>query len=293
MTTQSSAPAAFQAKFDCLWCGRPWETRTDSDLEGYARLCSDCVGRAGENEFLRFRLREGLRQRGEAEQSPEEQLRAYYAARAGEYDDWFLRKGRYSRGVIADTAWAADLDTATLWLDAQPLSGEIVELAAGTGWWSPLLAGKGTLWLYDINEEPLDFARQRLLAHGLAAHIHVRDAWEEPDRQVDSLFCGFWLSHVPRARLGEFLALSRRWLKPGGHFCFIDSRRDPESSAIDHPPPENDLSVRKLDDGSTFTIVKVYWQPEELEQALAAAGFRDARVTTTSRFFLVGQATAD
>ena len=289
----------FHATFNCLWCGRPHKTRTDLDLEGYALLCADCIGRAGENEFLRFRLREGLRLRDSAqpvdraEHSPDEELRAYYAARAGEYDDWFLRKGRYSRGAIADTAWAADMDTATLWLDAQPLSGEIVELAAGTGWWSPLLAQKATtLWLYDINEEPLDFARQRLLAHGLAAHIHVRDAWAEPDRQVDALFCGFWLSHVARARLGEFLALCRRWLKPGGRMAFIDSRRDPESSAIDHPPPENDLSVRKLDDGQAFTIVKVYWQPEELEAALLAAGFGSVKVTTTPRFFLMGEATA-
>ncbi|MEP7378895.1 MAG: class I SAM-dependent methyltransferase [Chloroflexota bacterium] len=286
----------FKSDFNCLWCGRPYRTRTDSDLEGYALLCPDCVGRAGENEFLRFRLKEGLRLRGEAERAPrmpDEELRVYYAARAGEYDDWFLRKGRYSRGAIADTAWAADLDTATLWLDAQKLSGEIVELAAGTGWWSPLLAQKAaTLWLYDINEEPLQFARQRLVAHGLAAHIHTRDAWAEPDRQVDGLFCGFWLSHVPRARLADFLALCRRWLKPGGRMAFIDSRRDRESSAIDHPQPENDLSVRKLDDGQTFTIVKVYWQPDELEAALLAAGFASAKVTTTPRFFLMGEATA-
>lgn len=293
----------FQREFNCLWCGRLHRTRSDSDLEGYALLCPDCVGRAGENEFLRFRLREGLRIRGEAEagssvalasaRSADEELKVYYAQRAGEYDDWFLRKGRYSRGAIADTAWAADMDTATLWLDAQPLGGEIVELAAGTGWWSPLLAQKAsTLWLYDINEEPLEFARQRLVAHGLAAHIHVRDAWAEPDRQVDGLFCGFWLSHVPRARLGDFLALCRRWLKPGGRMAFIDSRRDRESSAIDHPQPENDLSVRKLDDGQTFTIVKVYWQPEELEAALLAAGFVEPHVTTTPRFFLMGEAIA-
>ena len=288
----------FHATFNCLWCGRPHKTRTDLDLEGYALLCADCIGRAGENEFLRFRLREGLRLRDSAqpvdraEHSPDEELRAYYAARAGEYDDGFLRKGRYSRGAIFDTAWAADMDTATLWLDAQPLSGEIVELAAGTGWWSPLLAQKATtLWLYDINEEPLEFARQRLLAHGLAAHIHVRDAWAEPDRLVDALYCGFWLSHVPRARLGEFLALCRRWLKPGGRLCFIDSRRDPESSAIDHPPPEDDLSVRKLDDGREFKIVKVYYEPVDLESALLAAGFAAASVTTTSRFFLMGEAT--
>ena len=292
--------SAFRATFNCLWCGRPHQTRTPADLEGYALLCPDCIARAGENEFLRFRLREGLRRRGEAESVPAptpptrsagDELRAYYAARAGEYDDWYLRRGRYSRGVIADAAWAADLDAATLWLDARPLHGEIVELAAGTGWWSTLLAGKGQLWLYDAVEEPLDRARQRLLSHGLVAHIHVRDAWAEPDRTVDGLFCGFWLSHVPRARLDEFLALCRRWLKPGGTFAFIDSRRDPESSAIDHPAPADDMSRRRLDDGREFDIVKVFWEPDELEAALAAAGFSAAKVSTTSRFFLLGAAT--
>ena len=63
--------------------------------------------------------------------------------------------------------------------------GEIVELAAGTGWWSPLLASKGELSLYDAAPAPLDRARERLVAHRLRAHLHVRDAWAEPDRPVD------------------------------------------------------------------------------------------------------------
>jgi demethylmenaquinone methyltransferase/2-methoxy-6-polyprenyl-1,4-benzoquinol methylase len=138
--------------------------------------------------------------------------------------------------------------------------------------------------------ETLDLARRRLLAHGLRAHLHERDAWAEPDRQVDVVFCGFWLSHVPRARLSEFLALCARWLKPGGTFAFIDSLRDPQSSAVDHATPVDDVSVRRLDDGREFTIVKVYYEPAELEAALGRGGFDDPRVTTTGRFFLTGVA---
>lgn len=298
----AASSGGFHASFNCLWCGRAHQTRTDQDLEGWAILCSECVGNAQDNEFLRFRLREGLRRRSAAAEpkpeasapppnSTDEQMRAYYAARAPEYDDWYLRRGRYSHGVIADAAWNAELNSATQWLDALPIGGEIVELAAGTGWWSPLLASKGTLWLYDANEEPLDKARDRLVAHGLAAHIHVRDAWAEPDRQVDALFCGFWLSHVPRQRLVEFLGICARWLKPGGILAFINSRRDPDSSAIDHPTPADDLSTRRLDDGREFTIPKVYYEPVDLEAALTAAGFTDAKVETTSRFFLLGRAT--
>lgn len=303
--------------FDCLWCGTAHTCRGPDDLEGWAQLCPDCVGKAGDNGFLRFRLRQALTERAgagaTAPPSPattpaaapilatastavadrDAELIAYYEARAPEYDDWYLRRGRYARGPIHDAAWNAELDAAGRWLDALPIHGQIVELAAGTGWWSPLLAGKGELSLYDASTAPLDRARERLVAHGLRAHLHVRDAWAEPDRLVDGVFAGFWLSHVPRDRLAEFLALVRRWLRPGGLFAFIDSRLDPQSSAVDHPQPANDTSVRRLDDGRQFTIVKVYYDPSELEAALTRAGFTSADVTTTGRFFLTGVATAE
>lgn len=308
----------YRASFACLWCGSAHTCRSEDDLEGWAQLCSTCLGKAGDNGFLRFRLHKAITERGQAGGAgpseaaptamptsnaaspataldaldPEAALIPYYEARAAEYDDWYLRRGRYARGAVHDTVWNAELDAAGRWLDAQPLHGQIVELAAGTGWWSPLLADKGELSLYDANAATLDRARERLVAHGLRAHLHVRDAWAEPDRQVDAVFAGFWLSHVPRARLVPFLSLVRRWLTPGGRFAFIDSLPDPQSSAVDHPAPADDLSVRRLDDGREFTIVKVYHQSTDLDAALRAAGFDAAAITTTGRFFLLGSATA-
>jgi demethylmenaquinone methyltransferase/2-methoxy-6-polyprenyl-1,4-benzoquinol methylase len=228
----------------------------------------------------------------QAPSGADEELLAYYEARAPEYDDWYLRRGRYARGPIHDAAWNAELDAAGRWLDGLPIRGEIVELAAGTGWWSPLLASKGEVSLYDGAAAPLDRARERLVAHGLRAHLHVRDAWAEPDRQVDAVFTGFWLSHVPRERLDSFVELVGRWLKPDGVFAFIDSLPDEQSGAADHPSPADGRSLRRLNDGREFTIVKVFHTPAELERALGAAGFRDAAVTTTGRFFLTGSARA-
>jgi SAM-dependent methyltransferase len=303
----------FRSTFDCLWCGTAWSVRGPDDLEGWAQLCPTCVGKAGDNGFLRFRLRDALAERGAAEPSDaaavaaavapaapaaeagiDAEMRAYYAARAGEYDDWYLRRGRYSHGPVHDAAWNAELDAAGRWLDELPLHGSIVELAAGTGWWSPLLAGKGELSLYDAAEATLERARERLVAHRLRAHLHVRDAWDEPDRQVDGLFAGFWLSHVPRSRLDEFLALARRWLLPGGTFAFIDSLPDPQSGATDNPrnAVADDVAVRRLADGREFRVIKVFHAPDDLRDALLQAGFSDPNVTTTGRFFLLGRATA-
>ena len=287
--------------FDCLWCGRSWTTRTADDLEGWAKLCPDCLGKAGDNAFLRFRLRDALAARAGASQRATDtkptpaddvgaEMVAYYEARAGEYDDWYLRRGRYAHGPIHDAAWNAELDAAGRWLDALPIRGEIVELAAGTGWWSPLLASKGELWLYDAAEAPLERARERLLAHGLRAHIHLRDAWAEPDRSVDAVVLGFWLGHVDRDRTAAFLDLVRRWLKPGGTLAIIDSLADPQSGADDHPPVVGDRATRRVADGREFTIVKVHRDAAELDAALRAAGFGEVRVETSGRFFVLADA---
>ena len=321
----------FLASFSCLWCGTAHTVRSADDLEGWAQLCPDCVGKAGDNGFLRFRLRQALTERSAAARtgsattavadsgalgpappptdppvtaapapvaaSPaaldgDQAMIDYYQARAPEYDDWYLRRGRYARGAIDDAVWNAELDAAGRWLDGLPWQGEIVELAAGTGWWSPLLASRGELSLYDASPAALDRARERLVAHGLRAHLHVRDAWADPDRAVDGLFMGFWLSHVPRERLDDFLVLARRWLRADGRLAAIDSLADSASGAADHPEPVDDIAVRRLADGREFTIVKVYYAPDELAAALAHAGFEDLEVTTTGRFFLMVSARA-
>jgi SAM-dependent methyltransferase len=277
----------FHASFNCLWCGRAHTTRTPDDLEGWAQLCSACVGRAQENEFLRYRLRDGLRRRsevGDKRRAEDQALKDYYAARAPEYDEFY---GAAWMPPVEQAVFHADLDAATLWLDDLPITGEIVELAAGTGWWSPLLAQKGELSLYDVSDEVLVRARDRLLAHGLRAHIHVRDAWAEPDRQVDAVFCGAWLSHVRRQRLPEFLSIVRRWLKPGGMFAFIDEVGQPG-----YTPIVDENQPRQLKDGRQFEIVKVYYEPGELDAALRGAGFSEVEVKTTSRYFVLGRATA-
>ena len=50
--------------------------------------------------------------------------------------------------------------------------------------------------------------------------------------------------------------------------------------------------MRRLDDGREFTIVKVYYEPAELDAALRESGFESIEITTTGRFFLLGTATA-
>src|SRR5262249_46498224 len=69
---------------------------------------------------------------------------AYYRARAAEYDEWFLRQGRYDRGPEHSYAWFAEIDQIRAALVPTIPSGAVLELACGTGLWTSVLARPAT-----------------------------------------------------------------------------------------------------------------------------------------------------
>lgn len=313
----------FRRSFDCLWCGRHHEPRDPLDIEGWAQLCPDCVGRAGENTFLRFRLKAALDERAAARRAddatpaagrraddatpaippssrsaPATTAPAPVAAPATATpnlpDDWYLRRGAFARGPVHDQAWQADLEAASSWLAIAPLAGRIVELGAATGWWSPVLARKGELWAIDVDPVALDIARDRLLAHGLRAHLHVRDPWAEPDAPADAVFAAFRMGRVPVDGIDGFLALVRRWLKPAGVFAFVEAAEDPLGQAAlatpgadtaERPGPPAALPARP--DAGPRPLAA-----EQLRAPLARAGFDRVEIVRTGRFLLLGTAHA-
>ena len=158
---RSSAPTASARRATTASCASGCARRSRSGRRRRARRRGTAARRA-----RRRRRRDRARRRRDGGRTAatdlDQAMVEYYEARAPEYDDWYLRRGRYERGAIHDAAWNAELDAAGRWLDGLPWSGEIVELAAGTGWWSPLLASRGELSLYDTSPAALDRARERL-----------------------------------------------------------------------------------------------------------------------------------
>lgn len=263
--------------FACLWCGRDWQPGDADDLEARARLCPDCLGRAGENPFLRYRLHRALEERASRAAEPpavaEPRPAAPVEPDPDDLDAWYLRRGRHARGPLHDAAWQMELDAATTWLDGLPLHGEIVELAAGTGWWSALLATRGELHAYDASGVLLDRARERLLAHRLRAHLHVRDPWSAPDRPVDGVLAAFGFGRAGDARQAAFARLLAAWPRPGGLVAVLEARREPAVLAV------------------PAAVEPVAMEPATLADLLRAAGLVDVRARGTGRFFVLASGT--
>ncbi len=224
---------------------------------------------------------------------------AYYRARAGEYEDWWFRRGRFDRGPEQNAAWFADVAEVEAafraFLDGNAIASAL-ELACGTGLWTRHLAPcVAKLEALDASEEVLAINAARLAEAG-AINVDYRTAdlfaWR-PARRYDLVFMGFWLSHVPHDRFDAFWHRVRDALAPVGCAYVVDSAYEPTSTAVDHTRPDRDSGIvtRRLNDGREYRIVKVFWEAETLAARLAGLGLR-AEIARTRRYFIHGYVSA-
>ena len=219
---------------------------------------------------------------------------AYYRGRAGEYDEWWFRTGRYDRSAELNAAWFGDVAVAESRLAAfvaaeRPRTA--LEFACGTGLFTRHLAPRIVhVTAADASAEVIAINRARVAARNVE-YVEV-DIFEwQPPARYDLVFMSFWLSHVPLPRFDEFWAKVRQAIAPGGAAYLIDSALDPTSTAKDHPRPdaESGIVTRKLNDGRQYRIVKVFHEPRELNARLSRLGF-DANIVRTPRYFIHGPA---
>jgi demethylmenaquinone methyltransferase/2-methoxy-6-polyprenyl-1,4-benzoquinol methylase len=216
----------------------------------------------------------------------------YYRARASEYDQWWYRQGRYDRGAAINARWLAECATLQAWVASTGPFGDVAELAAGTGLWTRLFAPMAASVLaVDASTEMLQRNRDRTRSQRVTYDVADLFTWQPP-RRFDVVFLAFWLSHVPAERFDEYWRLVDRTLRPGGRVLLLDSLFTPSSTATDHVLDDPDAATvtRRLDDGREFQIVKVFYEPAQLEERLRAIGWT-ATIDTTGEFFLYGTAT--
>lgn len=151
--------------------------------------------------------------------------RAFYRARAPEYDEWWQRRGRYDRGPELAEEWDRQVAQVAAALGTFEATGDVLEMAGGTGWRTRRLARTARhLTVLDASPEALDLNRDRVGRADVEYVVADLFTWP-PQRTYDVVFFSFWLSHVPRARFPAFWALVRSCLAPGGRVFLIDNRK--------------------------------------------------------------------
>jgi SAM-dependent methyltransferase len=181
---------------------------------------------------------------------------AYYRAFAGRYDEAY--------------AVREDLQSLDALVEGLPITGDVLELACGTGQWTRLLAGRGhRVTAVDGSPEMLARARERVAGHDVEFVQADLFDWTPP-RRFDTVFFCFWLSHVPAERFAGFWRMVGDALRPGGTACFVDS--SPGDLALEDKVSDG-VAWRPLPDGGTARVVKVFHDPDGLTRALDRLGW--------------------
>jgi SAM-dependent methyltransferase len=222
-----------------------------------------------------------------------EEQKAYYRARAPEYDDWFLRRGPYDGGPDENRRWFAEVHRVRDALRGFNPKGTVLELACGTGWWTRELESYAVnITAVDASPEVLELNRRASGAAGGVEYV-LADVFEwKPRKLYDAVFFSFWLSHVPPGRFGEFWERVAAALKADGRVFFVDSLQRSTAVRMSRPAGEDGVEIRALKDGREFRVVKVRYDPHRLQADLEKLGWRGG-IRQTDRFFIYGELAKD
>jgi len=191
-------------------------------------------------------------------------VKAYYHARAREYDDWWLGRNLYAdkeRPGWEDArteleGWIADLPPA-----------RTLDVACGTGFMTRHLRGEITG--FDQSEAMLEVAAEQVPG----ATFVQGDALDLPfeDGTFDRLFTSYFYCHLEDPDRERFLAEARR---VAAELVVVGSRAQPGEELVR-------WDTRHLRDGSEWQVYKRVFVPEGLAEELGG------RVLHRNRYFVM------
>jgi ubiquinone/menaquinone biosynthesis C-methylase UbiE len=124
----------------------------------------------------------------------------------------------------------------------------------------------------DASVEMLKLA-QRKMPSDSTVQFESCDAYNlEPlSGDFDAGLAVFWISHVPRGRLDDFLRQFHRKLRPGAVVVMADNMNVPGVGGefVSSGGSADTCKVRELKDGSKHCVIKNYYDERELRSVLA------------------------
>jgi SAM-dependent methyltransferase len=184
-------------------------------------------------------------------------MQEYYRARAAEYDLFYDTPDRWD-----------ELARLKAWLIERTTGRTVLEVAAGTGYWTEVVAHlAGSVTATDLNPETLAIAAKRRL--GANVHLVAADAHCLPHftTAFDVGMAHLWWSHLEKQRRISFISHFASRLVPGASLLMIDQLYVEGFSRPISRKDEwgNQYAIRRLKDGRSYEIVKNFPGPGEPE----------------------------
>jgi len=204
--------------------------------------------------------------------------------------DYYEQRASYYDRIYEIPARQSDLRRLRELVAARLAGRDVLEVAAGTGYWTQFVAATAaSVCATDVNEAPLAIAAARDYPQG-----NVRFARGDAFRldQVPGVFTGalvgFWWSHLLREQTGVFLDGLCRRLEARSPVMIIDNRYVEGSSSpiVEVDDEGNTFQRRVLDDGRTYQVVKNFPTPEELVASVRRFD-EGAKVTELEHYWLL------
>jgi ubiquinone/menaquinone biosynthesis C-methylase UbiE len=178
-------------------------------------------------------------------------VKAYYEARASEYDEWYLGLGRFDG--LDRAHWDDELHDLERVVATLP-PRRTLDVACGTGFLTRHLSGEVTG--LDQSASMLEIASARLPR---VAFVQA-DAFRLPfvDGAFELVFTSHFYGHLEELERVRFLAEARR-VAP--ELVVVDAAVRPDRERVG-------IQERILNDGSRWDVFKRYFEPEELAAEL-------------------------
>lgn len=144
---------------------------------------------------------------------------------------------------------------------------DILEVAAGTGYWTQYISRKASSILCtDLLAEPLSFVKQRPLECPVETRIQDAYKLSKIGKRYEGIFSALWISHIPRQRLKEFFYQLHQCVEEQCWIVLIDNSRAQcnRLPIISSDEFGNSYQDRVLDDGSVHQIIKNFPEKAEL-----------------------------
>jgi SAM-dependent methyltransferase len=176
-----------------------------------------------------------------------EGMRAYYDARAAEYDDWWLGTGVFA--PLERPGWHEEVAQLVGLLDGLA-PARVLDVACGTAFLTRHLRGEVTA--LDQSPRMVEIARERMpeatVVQGDAVPLPF------PDRAFDRVVTGHFYGHLEPAERERFVAESRRLA--------------PELVVVDSAGSGEEWQERTLDDGTRWRVYKRWFTADALLEEL-------------------------